>query len=310
MPVSVLLKGLIFPAVFAGSIFGLERLLAMGVEPGLALFGTSVANLAMVMLLEIAFPLRREWSWWSDGQTVNDLIHGTLLSVAGPRLGEMAVSSAVTAGAALVAASTEGSGLWPAQWPLWSQVVLAVAATDFVDYGKHWLYHHWSVMWPIHALHHDVDRMHVTKGARLHFLEATIRYGIISGPLIVLGAGPEILLWYGAIMNFGGNLNHSNIDMPMPGFVHYLIASPQVHRLHHALDPDLGRSNLSPGFMLPDHVFGTFRHPDRYPLTEVGIQENPIPRNVVGQVLTPLIWPLLLAWHRRSLRRRMTGTTR
>ena len=142
--------------------------------------------------------------------------------------------------------------------------------------------------------------MHVTKGARLHFLESTIRYAIIVAPLLIVGASSEVIIWYGAVVNFLGNLNHSNVDMPMPDFMHYIFATPEVHRLHHSIDPDLGRSNLSPVFMLPDHLFGTFRNPAKHLLVEVGIAENPIPGNLLIQALTPTLWPFLVAFHRRS----------
>jgi sterol desaturase/sphingolipid hydroxylase (fatty acid hydroxylase superfamily) len=110
-----------------------------------------------------------------------------------------------------------------------------------------------------------------------------------------------VILWYAALVNVLGNLNHSNIDMPMPGFVHYLFATPDVHRLHHEIDADLGRSNLSPGTMLPDLLFGTFRHPHDHRLENVGIEANPIPGKLLAQLAAPLIWPILV-WRRRRLK--------
>ena len=73
--------------------------------------------------------------------------------------------------------------LWPAAWPLWAQLVIAVLIYDFVDYWKHRAYHEWAWAWPIHALHHNATKMHVFKAGRLHFLEAAIRAGVTSAPL-------------------------------------------------------------------------------------------------------------------------------
>ncbi len=298
MTITTLAKALVFPAVLAGSIWAFHCLLSAGIDGGLALFGISVANLALVAVLEMIFPLRRDWAWFRDGQSVNDLIHGTLLSIVGPRLGEIVLASLIASGAAAVAASMDG-GLWPSGWPLWAQLMLLIVAADFVEWVKHWGYHTWGPMWPIHALHHSADKMHVMKAARLHFLESTIRYILITAPLLVLGARPELILWYAALINFIGNLNHSNIDMPMPGFVHYLFATPQVHRLHHEIDPQLGRSNLSSFTMLPDLLFRTFRHPDEHPLRRVGIADNPISGNLFAQLATPFIWRILARRRRR-----------
>lgn len=297
MHFATIAKGFIFPVVFTASLAFFGALASAGVEPGIALLAMTILNLITVAILERLAPLRREWAWWSDRQTINDLLHGALLSALGPRIGEAILSSVVVAGAAALAPS--GGGLWPAAAPLAAQVVLAIFVTDFFDAAKHWAYHKVSVLWPIHALHHAVDRMHVAKGARLHFLESTIRYGVITLPLIASGAGVDVIYWYAAVINALGNLNHSNIDMPLPRPLHYLIATPQVHRLHHSIDHELGSSNLSPGFMFPDHLFGTFRDPVRRALGEVGIADDPIPADFLGQILSPAIWPIL-TWRRRQ----------
>lgn len=293
-----LVKGAIFPLVFVGSLMAFDALMRAGVDAGLALLAMTVANMALIAILEIIVPLRRDWSWWRDGQSINDLVHGALLSIVGPRLGEAVLAGSIGIAAAFLASQAPG-GVWPAAWPLWAQVLLAAVISDFSDWAKHWGYHNVAPLWPIHALHHGVDRMHVFKAGRLHFLEAAIRFAVLSAPLIVLGAGGDVILWYAAVMNVLGNLNHSNVDMPMPGFVHYVFATPAVHRLHHEIDADLGRSNLAPGTMLPDLLFGTFRHPHRHPLQSVGTEANPIPGNLLVQLGSPLIWPILVRHKRR-----------
>lgn len=295
---SLIVKALIFPVVFASSLYLFNRALQAGVPGGLALFGLSTLNMAVVAVLEILFPLRREWAWWRDRETINDLIHGGLMSVVGPWLGQAALGSIVTATAAALAA--DGHGVWPTHWPFMAQFALAVVIYSFIDWAKHWVYHHWSPAWAIHALHHNPDKMHVAKAGRLHFLESTLRYALINAPLLALGAPGEVLLWLGALGTTLGNLNHSNIDMPMPGFMHYLFATPGQHRLHHSSDRDLGASNLSPYIMLPDLLFGTFRHSDKHPLIATGIEEDPIPHNVVGQVASPFVWPWLVNRLRRG----------
>lgn len=296
MTLATTVKGFIFPVVFTASLAVFGALLTVQTEPGIALLAMTALNLATVAILEQHAPFRREWAWWSDRQTINDLLHGALLSYLGPRIGEALLSSVVVTGVAELAPA--GGGLWPAQAPLAAQIVLAIFVTDFLDAAKHWAYHKVSFLWPIHALHHAVDRLHVAKGARLHFLESTVRYGVITLPLIAFGAGPDVIYWYAAVMNALGNLNHSNIDMPLPRPLHYLIATPQVHRLHHSIDNELGSSNLSPGFMFPDHLFGTFRDPVSRPLGEVGIADDPIPPDFLSQILSPALWPIL-TWRRR-----------
>ena len=190
-------------------------------------------------------------------------------------------------------ATQGGLGLWPAAWPLWGQVLLAVLVVDFFDYWKHRAFHDWAPVWPIHALHHNASRMNVFKAGRLHFLESTIRSLVVYSPLIALGAPPLVLFWIAALMNFGGNLNHSNLTQKLPRFVHALVTTQQTHWRHHSKDYTHGAANLAPLTTLFDHLFGTFRHPLDEPLHAVGIEPDPIPGNFPAQIASPLLWPLL-----------------
>jgi sterol desaturase/sphingolipid hydroxylase (fatty acid hydroxylase superfamily)/uncharacterized protein (DUF2147 family) len=294
------LKGLIFWAIFAATLWAFYLLRVADVNAVIAVLGVTIGNIIVVAIVETLVPFRPDWSWWNDRQAPNDLIHGLLLSVAGPRLGEALLGASLIGAAAFIADNTTG-GLWPHALPIWVQLILAIIIADFFEWGKHWAYHRLPGAWWLHALHHDIDRLHVLKGARLHFLEATVRYGVTTMPLIILGADADLLLWYAVLVNALGNLNHSNIDLPLPGFMHYLFQTPQNHRLHHERDPDLGRSNLSSVTMLPDLLFGTFRHPNRHPLNDVGIHDSPIPGNLVGQLIAPLAWPLLARNHKRKI---------
>ena len=249
-------------------------------------------------------PDRPDWRWTNDGQVVNDIIHGLGNEVAGG-LGRTAllVVFAMIGGKLAEAGNL---GLWPAAWPLWGQVLAAVLIVDFFDYWKHRAYHAWGFAWPIHAVHHNMDRMHVFKGIRLHFLEAAIRSLIVYSPLVILGASADVMIWIAALMTFGGSLNHSNLKQKLPRIVHALIPTKDTHWLHHNKDYDRGACNLSPLTMLFDHVFGTFRHPLDEPLNQVGIDPDPIPRNLPAQLAAPFIWPVL-TWR---LNRRTRTTAR
>jgi sterol desaturase/sphingolipid hydroxylase (fatty acid hydroxylase superfamily) len=284
------LSALVWPAVLIVSIAGFWAALSAGISPPIALFGATVANLLLVALLEIVLPYERGWSLWRDRQAWNDIGHALLLEP-GARLGTLMLTNlAALAGASL---GEGGAGLWPETWPLVLQIALAVVILDGADYLKHRVYHNFGPAWRIHALHHSIDRLHVLKGARLHFTEALLRAVLVFGPIALLGAPPLVLLWLAALMNFVGNLGHSNIDTREPGWVHALFVTPAVHRLHHAVDHDLGRSNLSAITLVWDHLGGTFRHPHRHRLERVGIAEDPVPRGFLAQLAAPVTWSRL-----------------
>lgn len=287
-----LAESLLFPVLFIGTLAAYWLATARGVDAGVAALLVTVANFIAVAALELVFPYRRDWLWTSDGQVANDIVHGLALALVGGRLGELLLASATAIIAASIADRAGGS-LWPGAAPLWAEVCLVILFADFADWAKHWLYHH-SSLWRVHALHHNPTRMHIAKAGRLHFLEATFRYAVISVPLIALGASGDALLWYAVIVNALGNLNHSNLAMRVPRWLDMMFATPAVHRLHHANDPDLGRSNLSPVTMLADRLFGTWRDPAKYRVYEVGIADDPLPGGLIGQLASPLIWPILV----------------
>lgn len=283
------IKYSIYPAVLIGSILGLAFLLETDLPMGLALLIISAANIISVAILELMLPYDRRWQIWGHGQTFNDILHGVATSEIGPRLASSMFFSAIVSLSALIAETTNG-GLWPVSWLFIAQLALAIVIADFTEWGKHWCYHNIDFLWRIHALHHDTDRMNVTKGMRLHFLEGAVRFVTIAAILTIVGAPPEILVWYTAFLTFNGSLNHSNIDIRLPHFVHYLIQSAQVHRLHHSMDHELGRSNLASLTTIPDHLFGTFRHPSKYDHGELGIRNSPMPKNWFKQLLAPFVW--------------------
>lgn len=114
-----------------------------------------------------------------------------------------------------------------------------------------------------------------------------------------LGAPAPVMIWIAALMTFLGSLNHSNLRQELPRFIHMLVATQQTHWLQHYKGYSRGSCNLSPLTMWLDHLCGTFRHPLDNPLHEVGIAPDPIPKNLLAQLISPLLWPLLM----RSLRR-------
>ena len=277
---------LVWPAYMLMFLAAFAQSQAMGLEPGLSVLGITVVHIAAIALTELVMPARREWLWWGDWQVFNDIVHSLLLDM-GARLGTAVLTVALAAGAAVLARDT-GASLWPLDWPLWAQVILAVLIYDFCDYWKHRAYHTSRWLWPIHALHHNPPQMHVFKAGRLHFLEATIRALVSSAPLVMLGAPGPVFFWLAALSNAFGGQNHWNVDARLPRWLHLSLATPQVHWLHHGTQWAERTVNLSPFTMVFDHLFGTYRDPIRDPVGKVGIAQDPISLGLPGQLVAPL----------------------
>ena len=132
--ITTILKGSLFPLLLIGSFYAFDQLIENGWHPGIALFVSTLVSLAVIAGLERLLPYRKDWAWWTDGQVINDLIHGAALSTIGPRLGEIGFASLAATGAAWAATVWNG-GIWPAAWPIWAQVVLAILIADFFDWA-------------------------------------------------------------------------------------------------------------------------------------------------------------------------------
>ena len=55
-------------------------------------------------------------------------------------------------------------GLWPTQWPMWGQVLIAFVIADFAFMMMHYLSHRYAPLWRLHAVHHGVGRLYGMNG--------------------------------------------------------------------------------------------------------------------------------------------------
>jgi sterol desaturase/sphingolipid hydroxylase (fatty acid hydroxylase superfamily) len=128
--------------------------------------------------------------------------------------------------------------------------------------------------------------MHLLKSARLHVGEEFLQFLVVPVPFLILGVGPEVMAWVALWNVYDGNLVHSNLAQRFPSFLHWFWPTAQNHYLHHAVERHLQDSNYA-SMPIIDVLFGTYRHPDRHPVTATGLAGNPVPRGFLGQLLYP-----------------------
>jgi len=242
-----------------------------------------VLNLVAVAVLERILPRVPGVDLLRDPQAPRDAAHGLLLSLVGTPVGSVVGTAALAT--AFGSARGPLAHAWPEALPLSLQVAGAWLLYTFVDYWKHRGYHSIDALWWVHALHHDVTQMHVLKGARLHLLEGTIRAGVVSLPLLVLGAPAEVLVWVASIDSLLGNLNHSNLDQRFPRIFHWLVPTVDLHHIHHAAARSLHDTNL--GVPIFDLAFGTYTRPTAVPRPIVGLDGSDVPTTLLGQLVHP-----------------------
>ena len=158
-------------------------------------------------------------------------------------------------------ASEQGWGLMNQfSLPLWVAIPLAVAVLDLAIYLQHIVFHIVPVLWRFHRMHHaDLD-FDVTTGIRFHPL--SILVSALIKLAVVLAIGPPVVavLIFEVLLNATSMFNHSNLKLPKPvdRVLRFLVVTPDVHRVHHSIDP--AEMNRNFGFNFPwwDRLFGTY----------------------------------------------------
>lgn len=140
---------------------------------------------------------------------------------------------------------------------------------DFFYYWFHRLQHAWSPMWAVHSLHHSDRTLNVTTSIRHHWTEEPLRALLILLPMsLLVKLSPVEAGLIAVAMGQWGYFTHSNVRVPL-GPLTWLIAGPQVHRVHHSIEPEHANKNFAAFLPLWDIVFGTYSAPRGWPKTGV-----------------------------------------
>lgn len=237
----------------------------------------SAAGIACVALLERFQPYEPAWLEDHDDTRV-DIVHAfTSLTL-------IFMTSEVVR---LLLPFLPMAQLWPAQWPMWAQVLLAGAIIDFGLWFMHWLSHKSTFFWRLHALHHSSERLYWLNGERRHPLSA-IALGTPGVTVAVLvGAPPAAIGCWMAMVSVHLAFQHANLDYTL-GPLRRLLSVAEIHRWHHKREYEDSQVNFGEFWLVWDHLFGTF-YSDKVGVTkgEVGLREEHMPLSYLGQ----MVWP-------------------
>jgi len=286
---SWLISHLLFPVTFAAALglalLGIER----GASFDLVLAAITLATIAVVAVFERVLPEHEQWNR-SQGDVGTDLMHGAVSMVAIPELLKLGIRIALL-GAATRLAELAGGSVWPGDWPLLLQMVLALVLSQFGEYWVHRGLHEVPLLWRFHATHHSPGRLYWLNAARFHPVDAALLYTVATAPLVVLGAGAEVLLLYTVWVSVHGLFQHCNVRLRL-GPLNYIFSMAELHRWHHSLTLEEANSNYGNNILLWDLVFGTVHYPkDRAASASIGLADLPgFPKSYLAQVLSPWRW--------------------
>ena len=177
-------------------------------------------------------------------------------------------------------------------FPLWAQAIIGVFIMDMITYVRHRFMHRF--MWRTHAIHHSAVYINWLTSARLHPVEifVSLMFGIpVMHVIGFSGKGIEAAAMLALVFNL---FTHANLNFEWPGFMRYILGSPNWHRWHHAkLEKEAFDKNFGAVFPFIDVAFGTFYHPPKRLPAEYGIyhrpNEMPVPQTLPGQLTYPYI---------------------
>lgn len=249
----------------------------LSVEPAIRL-GIFLGVLVAMALLEVAAPRRRREiprviRWTNNLALV--VVDTVILRLSFPII---AVGLAVMA-------EDRGWGLFNnIDVPLWVAVVVSMLLLHLAIYLQHVMFHAVPGLWRLHRMHHaDLD-FDATTGLRFHPVEILISMGIKLAVVAALGPPAVAVLLFEVILNATALFNHANIDLPRPvdRVLRLFVVTPDMHRVHHSVDPRETNSNY--GFNLPwwDRLLGTYiAQPAKgHEGMEIGIEQFRTPRDL------------------------------
>ena len=142
---------------------------------------------------------------------------------------------------------------------LWS-IALAVLGFDLAWYATHVSMHHSALFWRFHRVHHSDPAVDVTTAIRQHPGETAIRYAYYAAFGLALGAAPTAFAIYRLWSALHGLFEHANLRLPLAldSALSWVVASPNMHKVHHSRAPQWTNSNYGNIFALFDRAFGTF----------------------------------------------------
>jgi sterol desaturase/sphingolipid hydroxylase (fatty acid hydroxylase superfamily) len=203
---------------------------------------------------------------------------------------KLVVQYAVTFGLAYVGAKL--SELMPPylgsfRWELPSEGVLQVAGGfavfylvfSFVGYWQHRLMH-WRGFWQLHRFHHAATELNILTGFRDNPAEAIAAGLVALSPMIFLKV-PDAGLFAAFVLanQVISSLQHSELPWSYGWVGRWIVASPQIHQIHHSIDEEHRDRNFA---ICPlwDRLFGTWydgpNRPSAYGIVDQAHVERPL----------------------------------
>ena len=143
----------------------------------------------------------------------------------------------------------------------WIAFLVSVAALDLAIYLQHVMFHSVPALWRLHRMHHADLEYDVTTGLRFHPVEILMSMGVKLAVVAVLGPPAAAVLVFEVLLNATAMFNHGNIKLPasVDRVLRLFMVTPDMHRVHHSIDPAETNSNFGFNLTWWDRLLGTYK---------------------------------------------------
>lgn len=139
-------------------------------------------------------------------------------------------------------------------------VAIGLLLADFIAWCAHVVMHRVGWLWRFHMIHHAQRELNLFTANRAHPVDIAFQVAVRFLPLYFLVPSiteqAETMLLYSLAITWHIRFQHANISWTL-GPLRYIFVTPQSHRIHHSLDPDLWNANYANVFTFWDRLFGT-----------------------------------------------------
>lgn len=176
--------------------------------------------------------------------------------------------------------------------PVWLSFSVSFLLLDFVHYASHRLHHALPLLWRLHRLHHSDREVDAFTTVLHHPLEVVTGFIAVVVCAVMVDVPVIVLTTYTLVAGIHSAFTHLNVEVPakINRILKWIVITPNVHRLHHALDLRDGNSNFGLIFIFWDYAFGTASAGNRPAPAEFGVSEDqaPEPNSIGAYLANPL----------------------
>lgn len=266
-----------YPVVAGGAATAIVVAASRGLDYWPTFPAIAAVSLVAVAWFERVAPYEPDWQH-DRGDLVTDIVHTSV---------NLTVLLLTVEALFALREGFVGMGLWPMDWAVLPQIVLAGAVIDLGLYLMHRWSHANPMLWRLHAIHHSPERLYWLNGERRHPLSAVVLAAPGLVVVVACGAPPLVVAAWLSFLTVHLAFQHANIDYRV-GPLRYVLGVAEIHRWHHKREYEDAQVNFGEFWLLWDRLFGTFfDRPKGVRAGDVGLQDPTFPTSYWKQIRWP-----------------------